>query len=194
MKDKKELLGLRKKIKDKKPTFIKQDVHKRKKLAKHWRKPKGLQSKMRLKLNGYRRSVTPGWGSPKEVYGLDRSGLKIIKISTITELNKLNPQEEGALISSTVGLKKKTEIIKKAKEKGITLLNIKDSDKWLKDTADKLEKKKQEKNKKQEKKAEKKKETEKKEKKEEKLAEKLTEEEKKQQEKEEKDKLLTKKQ
>ena len=47
MAETKKLLELRKKIKGKKPNFIRQDAHKHKRLARKWRKPKGIQSKMR---------------------------------------------------------------------------------------------------------------------------------------------------
>ena len=189
-----KLLELRKKIKSKKPEFNRHDSHKRKRLKKNWRKPRGLQSKMRLSLRGYAKAVTKGYGSPSEVYGLDKSGLKIVRINSVQELEKLNPKQEGALISTNLGLKKRIIIVKKAKEKGITILNIKNADKWLKEVEEKFVRKKEEKKKKKETKQEKKKELEKKSKEEkEKLIEKLTEEEKKQKEKEEKDKVLIKK-
>ena len=196
MKDKKELLELREKIKSKKPDFNRQDAHKRKKLDKRWRRPKGLQSKMRLKLRGYRKSISTGYGSPKDIRNFDKSGLKIMLISSIDSLNDINPKEEGVMIASNVGFKKRKEIMQKAKEKGIILLNVKDAEAWVKASEEKLQKKKEKRKQKLNKKTEKKKELEKKseKKKEEKLTEKLTEEEKKQKEKEEKDKLLTKKQ
>ena len=40
-----DLLKLRKRIKKKKPRFVRQDSHKKPKLKKKWKKPKGLQSK-----------------------------------------------------------------------------------------------------------------------------------------------------
>ena len=45
----KEELELRKKIKSKKPDFIRQDFHK-KRLKKKWKRPRGLHSKVRLML------------------------------------------------------------------------------------------------------------------------------------------------
>ena len=63
------LLQLRKRIKAKKPNFVRQDSHKQKEVKKKWRKPKGMQSKMRLKKKGYRKSVSIGYGSPKKVNG-----------------------------------------------------------------------------------------------------------------------------
>ena len=190
MAESKKLLELRKKIKSKKPKFIRQDAHKHSKLSKSWRRPKGLQSKMRLHKKGYRTSVSTGYSSPAEVRGLHSSGLKIVLVSSLKEMEKINP-EEGVLISSKIVIKKKIEMIKKAKEKNIKILNKKDSEKWLAESESKIAKRKEDKKKKKESKEKKKKELEKKssEKKKDELSEKLSDEEKKVKEKEEKDKV-----
>jgi len=189
----KDMLKLRKKIKSRKPNFLRQDSHKQKEVKKNWRKPKGIQSKMRLHKKGYRKSVAIGYGSPRKVYGLHSSGLKQTLIDSVKELDKINKEVEGIIISRTVGLKKKIVIVKKAKEKGIKILNIKNPDNFIKQTEERFAKKKEVKKVKQEEKAKKKKETEEKAKeKEEKLAEKVSEEEKKEQDKKEQDKVLTK--
>ncbi|MBW2993007.1 50S ribosomal protein L32e [Candidatus Woesearchaeota archaeon] len=191
----KELLELRKRIKKKKPVFVKQDAHKKTRLKKKWRKPRGRHSKIRLNIRGYRKGVRKGYGSPRAVYGMHSSGLKEIRISNINGFEKINPKEHGAVIASSVGIKKRIELLKKAKELGIDVLNFREIDKFLKDIEEKQKAKKEEKEKRRKAKETKKKEKEKKagEKKEEKLAEKLTEEEKKEKEKKEKEKILTKK-
>ena len=187
----KELLQLRKRIKSKKPTFVRQDTHKRKRIRKRWQRPRGWQSKIRLNKRGYRKTVRPGYGSPKKVAGLHSSGLKIIRINSEAELKGIDPETQGIIIASSVGTKKKISIIKKTKDAGITILHIKYPDSYLKKVEENIKKKKEEKTKKEDKKkqAEKKKAAEKKPK----LSEKLTEEEKKEEEKKEKDQLLTKK-
>ena len=191
----KKLLELRKKIKSKKPVFVKQDAHKQKKLSSSWRRPRGIQSKMRLHKRGYRTVVSTGYGSPAAVKGLHKSGLKIVLVSNLKDIESLNPKTDGILISSKTGMRKRIEIMKSAKEKGISVLNKKDSESWLKESQEKIEKRKEDKKKKLETKSQKKKELEKKsaEKKEEKLSDKLSEEEKKAKEKQEKDKVLIQK-
>ena len=52
-----EKLELRKKIKAKKPNFVSQDTHKRKRIRPRWRKPRGWHSKIRLHKIGYRKMV-----------------------------------------------------------------------------------------------------------------------------------------
>ena len=127
----------------------------------------------RILKRGYKKKVTTGYGSPKEVYGLDPSGLKGVRLSSISELSSIDSNNQGIIIASTVGMKKKVDLIKKAQENSITILNIKDLDSYLKKIEEQIAQKKAAKLKKKEQKDSKKK----KEagKKESKLAEKLTE-------------------
>ncbi|MDO8740373.1 MAG: 50S ribosomal protein L32e [Candidatus Woesearchaeota archaeon] len=184
-----KLLELRKAIKAKKPIFLRQDYHKKKELGRKWRKPKGIHSKMRHHFKGKIRCVAHGWGSPLEVKYLHPSGLKQIFVHTVDDLKKINAKTEGAMIAATVGMKKKFEILKKAMELGIKVLNIKNVESYLKEQEDKFKERK--------KKHIEQKETKKEEKKSEKLEEKITPElsddERKKQEKLEKEKVLTKK-
>lgn len=184
-----KLLELRKAIKAKKPVFLRQDYHKKKELGRKWRKPKGLHSKMRHHFKGKIRCVAHGWGSPLEVKYLHPSGLKQVIVSSVEGLKKINAKTEGAMIAAAVGMKKRFEILKKAMELGIKVLNIKNAESYLKEQEEKF---KERKKRRTELKAAKKEE-----KKEEKLEEKIkpepTDDEKKKQEKLEKDKLLTKK-
>ncbi len=199
-----KLLELRKKIKGKKPKFVRTDIHKKKKLAVKWRKPKGRQNKMRLKLRGYRRVVKVGWGSPVAVKDTLKSGLKGVIVKSLKDMKDLDPKKEEIIISKTVGLKKKIDIIKKSKELGLKIANIKNADLFIKEIEEKLSakkaskekitKEKEEKKKEREAKAKEKEAKEKQEKEkgtEDDLANKLEDEEKRK--KEEKDKVLTKK-
>jgi len=185
----KELLELRKKIKKKKPNFVRQDAHKKSRLGKKWRRPKGIHSKMRLKLRGYRKSIAVGYGSPKKVRGLYNSGLKNVIVYSIDDIERLDAKKECVTIAKNIGMKKRIPLINKAKVKGIKVINIKNVDAYLKNLEEEFAKRKEKKKEKEKK--EKAKET-KKEKKEE-LADKIkTDEERKEEIKKEKDKLLTK--
>lgn len=134
-------LELKKKINKKRPKFKRQDAHKHKEVSPSWRKPRGLQSKMRI---GQSKGavVQPGYRGPKSVRGIEvRSGLLPVRITRSKDMDMLDAKQHGAVISSTVGTKKKLEIIKTAKEKGIKILNI------SADFEDKVKKKKEEKKK-----------------------------------------------
>ena len=189
MKSIKELLELRKQIKSKKPDFIRQDFHKKKRLSRKWRRPKGWHSKIRLNLRGRAKKVSIGYRSPKIVRGLHKSGLLQNIIRSVNDLEGLDSKKNCGIISYSVGTKKRVVILKKAKELGLNILNIKNPDKYIKEVEDKINLRKKAK----EVKTVKEKDAKKVEKKEEKLTEKVDEVSKKEIEKKEKDKVLTKK-
>ncbi len=118
------LLEIRNKAKAKKPNFLRQDIHKKKKLAPKWRLPRGIDSKVRLQLRGRRAMVKPGYGSPKEVKGLNRAGFKEVLVSNVADLKKV---VEGCIgiVARTVGNKKKLSIVKEAEKNNVSLGNVK---------------------------------------------------------------------
>ncbi|MFC1690958.1 50S ribosomal protein L32e [Nanoarchaeota archaeon] len=197
-----KLLELRKKIKQKKPDFIRHDANKKKRVGQKWRKPKGRHNKMRLNIKGYKIGVRKGFGSPKEVKGLNKEGLEEIRVETKNELSNINKDSQIITLSSKLGLKKKIEILKEAKKLGIKSSNVKDIDAFLTKTDEDMKKKKEEKEKTSKKKEEMKKEAEKRAEEKAKEQTKEGEAEKTESsdelaaklEKEEKDKVLTKKQ
>lgn len=182
-------LEVRKITKAKKPVF-KRQCYIRKEVGTKWRAYKGIHSKARLGLRGHQNRVEPGYGSPCEVRGLHKTGLKIVLVNSLLDLAKINPKEAGIVISSNVGMKKAIQILNEAKKKSLHVLNVK-ADDYLKRIESRLALKKKAKEEKSKKKEQKKKEKPKAEKKEEKPE--LSEEEKKEAEKAEKEKVLTKK-
>src|SRR3989344_5061677 len=77
-----------------------------KKLKNKWRKPKGLHNKLRLRKGGKGKVVKIGYGKKK----------KGIEIAIINNIKELINAKKDIIISSSVGLKKKVEILEKAKE------------------------------------------------------------------------------
>lgn len=189
----KELLDLRNRIKKKKPEFIRQDAHKRAEVSFKWRRPKGIHSKMRERRRGHRRCVEIGWGSPRKIKNLDRSGLRIRLVSSVKELEGINPKEEGILIRKSTGLKKRIGLIKKAKEMKIPILNVKDADRFIKEAEKTIAERKERRSMIKKEKEKKEKESKKKKEKEEGIEKVMSDEEKKGEEKKRVDKALTKK-
>ena len=94
-----------------------------------WRRPKGRDNKMREKRKGYPAVVKIGYKTNKNLKGtIENKKPRLIK--NIRDLDIIKKNE--MVIVGTVGKRKKIEIAKKAKEKGIQIhnLNIK---KFLKD-------------------------------------------------------------
>ena len=121
----KKSLGLRRKIKAKKPAFKRQEWFRSVSLRPVWRSPRGIDSK--LKRGEKARGSVPniGYRSPRSVRGLNPAGLMEIRVLNSNDLKKLDPKTNIAVIGSGVGKKKRIEIIKKAEESKIRVANFK---------------------------------------------------------------------
>ena len=121
--EEKRLLRLRNEMNRKRPWFRRQEWFRYKRLGDSWRRPKGKHSKMR-EHKGYRPPVVDsGYRGPKKVRGLHPSGFKEVLVHNAKELEGIDPEREAIRIASRVGVKKRTEIEKKAEELGIRVLN-----------------------------------------------------------------------
>ena len=141
-------------MKKKKPVFIRQEGHVRKRLGTKWRRPRGIHSKMREKRAGKHAQVRAGYRSLRKVRGLHKTGAVEILVSTISQLNKINKETQIAVFASTIGQKKRQEMLKKAIELGIKISNIKNPKKAIEQIDAKLKKRKEEKKARAEKKKE----------------------------------------
>jgi len=148
-------LALREKIKKRKPSFNREDWHKRKAVSKtSWRKPRGKHSKMRQGFQGHQTCVDPGYGSPSDVRGLHSSGLMPIRIHDINDLSVLDKSSHAVVIGASVGQKNRVELVKKASSLGLKILGIKNPADYVKKIEEefankKASKKESEKNKKE---------------------------------------------
>jgi large subunit ribosomal protein L32e len=190
-------LELKRIMNKKRPEFRATDVHKKKRINRGWRKPRGMHAKIRLAKKGYGKEVSIGYRSPADVRGMNRKGKKLVNVSRPEDVKALG-EDCAIIITSSVGTKKRLLIIKEAFAKNITIMGLKDPQAFIaKVDAEMLKKKEvrskkvEEKDKKQKAKEEKAKEKEQKDKAEKSDAAPETMAEKKQEEKKEMDKLLT---
>ncbi|MEM4938312.1 MAG: 50S ribosomal protein L32e, partial [Sulfolobales archaeon] len=88
-----------------------------------WRKPKGKDNPMRLKLKGYPPVATVGYRTPQIIRGLHPSGLKPVVVNNVADLSKYKPDEVIVYIGSSVSLRKRLEIVDKARSAGFLIAN-----------------------------------------------------------------------
>lgn len=189
------LLKIRKTLQRKRPIFRREDCNKLKSVDPSWRRPTGTHSKVRHQRKGHVLRIKTGYRSPAEIRGSHKSGLFPIMVFAVSNLDSIRKETHGAIIASGVGLRNKVLILQRAKQLGVRVLNVKNSDEFIKTVEDSLKKRKDDKKAKEKKKESR--EAEKKEKVSEKkpaLAEKVEGEEKKVQEKKELDKELSRRQ
>lgn len=123
----KHLLDLRRKAKRKQTYFVVKESYKISRIGERWRLPRGKHSGARQMHKGKPAQPTPGYGSPRAVRGLHSSGLQKVMVHTPTELLSLDPQKQGAILGSTLGNRKRLQLLQLAVEKKIRVLNVKDA-------------------------------------------------------------------
>ncbi len=112
-----KLIKARSLIKKRKPTYTRQQTNQFKKFQKDgWRRPKGLQSKMRLKRRGHKRMPEVGFKSPKAVRGLNKDGLLEVVVKNVKDLITVDTKTQIAVIGGTVGGKKENWYVKRSKK------------------------------------------------------------------------------
>lgn len=119
----KRLLRLRKKIKEKKPTFVAYESWRYKRVKKRWRSPKGIDSAVRHKRKGLPKAPSIGYGTPKKIRGLHPSGFEEVLVYNVQDLEKVDPEKQAIRIANTVGGRKAVDIMDAAEAKAIWLLN-----------------------------------------------------------------------
>jgi ribosomal protein L32E len=117
---------LRMEVVRKKPTFLRNDWHKKIKLGstvkknRKWKGAKGRHNKLRLNRKGHSQRPKVGWGA--ELSEKNKiQGLEVVRIENMRELENVG-KGQGIVIAK-VGAKKRTELIAKAKEMKIIVLN-----------------------------------------------------------------------
>lgn len=128
------LLSVRKAVKSRKPTYRRQQVNQYAKFKRttSWRRPKGYQSKMRIKGKGHHGMPEVGYGSPKAVKGLNKDGFLEVLVKNVADLKAVDKKSQVAVIGATVGGRKKLDILNEAKKLKIGVANVKDVDAKIK--------------------------------------------------------------
>jgi large subunit ribosomal protein L32e len=93
------------------------------KIKPRWRKPRGIDNKMRTNEKGWPKVANIGWGGPAAVRGLHPSGKEEVLISTVKDLKTINIDTQVARITRTVGGKKRSMILEEAEKLGVKILN-----------------------------------------------------------------------
>jgi len=118
-------LKARKRAKKKKPAFVRSESWRYMKLKESWRRPRGLDNKMRRKIKGWPPTVSVGYKGPKAARGLHPSGYKEVLVHNAKELSDIDPKTEAARIAHTVGKRKRVQILAEAKKLKVFILNVK---------------------------------------------------------------------
>jgi large subunit ribosomal protein L32e len=117
-------LRLRKRLKQKKPKFVRPESWRYVRLKENWRRPRGLDHKVRLHYDGWPPGASVGYRGPKATRGLHPSGYMEVLVFNADELKTVDPKTQAIRIAHTVGKRKRARILGEAKKRKIVILNV----------------------------------------------------------------------
>ena len=120
----KEKLQAREQVSSSRPKFVRPESWRYKRLQTNWRKPKGIDNHQRKqKSRGRPGLVKIGYGTPKIAKGLHPSGYTDNLVYNISDLEKLDPKQDGVRFGHSVGTKKRNDLMKVVLEKKFKVFN-----------------------------------------------------------------------
>ena len=104
-------------------TFKRDGYGKKKQLSDSWRKPRGQHNKQREQKKAKGALPKPGFGSPIAVRGMHPSGFFEVRVSSVKELEGIDPKTHAIRIGATVGERTRAGLQEKAIAAGFKVLN-----------------------------------------------------------------------
>ena len=108
---------------DKGATFKRDGYGKKKQLSDSWRKPRGQHNKQREQKKAKGPLPKPGFGSPVAVRGMHPSGFFEVLLSSVKNLERLDPKTQAVRIAATVGDRKRAGLQEQVIASGFKVLN-----------------------------------------------------------------------
>jgi large subunit ribosomal protein L32e len=117
------LLRIAKEKRKKQPKFRHEQAHRWKRVSDSWRKVRGIDSATREKRKGRITMVSSGYRKPKSVRGMHPSRFTEVYVERPSDVEGLDPDIHAVRIGSTVGMRKRQEIIRRADALMVRVLN-----------------------------------------------------------------------
>ncbi len=105
------------------PKFNRQDHHKKNRVGKSWRRPRGTLSKQRRSIKGKGATVEAGFRSPTASRDLHPSGFEEVLVHNTDDLEGVDGDSQAVRIASKVGGRKRERIEDECEEREIRVLN-----------------------------------------------------------------------
>jgi large subunit ribosomal protein L32e len=118
-------LQVRARARNKKPEFVRAESWKYDRFSLSWRRPRGLDNKIRRKIKGWPPGPSMGYKGPKIARFLHPSGYEEVLVFNVADLANVDINTQAVRIAHTVGKRKRADIIAKAKELNLKILNVK---------------------------------------------------------------------
>ncbi len=117
-------LRTRERTRNKKPAFVRQESWRDSKFSESWRRPRGLDNKIRQKVKGWPAGPSTGYKGPKIARGLHPSGYREVIVYNVEDVATVDSTTQAIRIAHTVGKRKRVLIITEAEKLQVKVLNM----------------------------------------------------------------------
>jgi large subunit ribosomal protein L32e len=116
-------LRTRERARNKKPAFLRPESWRDAKFSESWRRPRGLDNKVRQKVKGWPAAPSTGYKGPKIARGLHPSGYREVIVYNTEDIATVDSSTHAIRIAHTVGRRKRALILAEAEKLQIKVLN-----------------------------------------------------------------------
>lgn len=119
----KRALARKRQLKTHEPRFKRPESWRLKRLETGWRRPRGLDNKIREHVKGHPVGPSIGRRSVTELRGLHPTGLQEVLVDSLSQLEGLKPKVHAVRIGHRVGERKRLALVERADDLGLHVLN-----------------------------------------------------------------------
>lgn len=121
------LIRVRKNKQRTNPSFRTTNSWRYKRVDERWRRPKGIDNKLKESKRGWPAVVKIGYRTPRMLRGMHTDGKDNVReeylVSNLSDLELVLPHKHVVRIANTIGRRKKEEILQQARSWGLTIIN-----------------------------------------------------------------------